>query len=60
MLLGSPRSRSAQFPAGIQPVIGTTRPERILACRDAVRVAEEFAREDWYSLYLPARGGPVP
>lgn len=49
-----------RHPAGIVPVIGTTRPERIAACRDAVRVAAELSREDWYSLYVLARGGPLP
>lgn len=49
-----------RHPARIQPVIGTTRPERIAACRDAVRIAAELSREDWYSLYVLARGGPLP
>lgn len=49
-----------RHPAGIQPVIGTTRPERIGACRDAARIAAELSREEWYALYLHARGGPLP
>jgi predicted oxidoreductase len=49
-----------RHPAGIQPVIGTTRPERILACRDAVRVGQAMSREQWYSLYVMSRGGPLP
>lgn len=49
-----------RHPARVQPVIGTTRAERIMACRDASRVAQELSREEWYSLYLAARGGPVP
>lgn len=49
-----------RHPAGIQPVIGTTRPERIAACADAVQVAETLTREEWYSLYVLARGAPLP
>jgi predicted oxidoreductase len=49
-----------RHPAAIQPIIGTTRPERIAACRDAVRITAEFSREDWYSLYVLARGGTLP
>ena len=49
-----------RHPAAILPVIGTTRPERIAACRDAARIAAEFSREEWYSLYVAARGRPLP
>lgn len=49
-----------RHPAGIQPVIGTTRPERILACCDAVRVAQVMSREAWYSLYVQSRGAALP
>jgi predicted oxidoreductase len=49
-----------RHPAGIQPVIGTTRPERILACRDAARVAQVMSREEWYSLYVLSRGAALP
>mgnify|MGYP001171162891 CR=1 FL=1 len=47
-----------RHPAGIQPIIGTTRPERIAACceADAVRLS----REDWYRLYESAKGREVP
>ena len=49
-----------RHPAGIQPVIGTTRPERILACRDAARVSRVMSREAWYSLYVLSRGAVLP
>lgn len=47
-----------RHPAGIQPIVGTARPERLrLACRaDAV----SLARESWYALLEAARGKPVP
>lgn len=49
-----------RHPAGIQPVLGTTRPERIVACRDAERIAAEFTRAEWYALLELARGAPLP
>jgi predicted oxidoreductase len=48
-----------RHPAGIQPVIGTVNPERILRCQDAVRQAEIMSREEWYSLYEASRGKAV-
>jgi predicted oxidoreductase len=47
-----------RHPAGIQPVIGTTRPERIRACCQAD--ALELSREEWYELFVAARGQPLP
>jgi predicted oxidoreductase len=47
-----------RHPAGIQPVIGTTRPERIRACGGAGQV--ELTREEWYSLFALARGQRIP
>lgn len=47
-----------RHPAGIQPVIGTTRPERISACASAPDIS--LAREDWYQLFVTARGAPMP
>lgn len=47
-----------RHPLGIQPVIGTTNPERILACSQANSV--DISREDWYALYLSARGKSLP
>jgi len=47
-----------RHPAAIQPVIGTRSPERIRACAKALDV--ELSREDWYALYVAARGRPLP
>jgi predicted oxidoreductase len=47
-----------RHPARIQPVIGTSRAERIRACRDALKI--ELTREDWYTLYVASRGQPLP
>lgn len=47
-----------KHPAGIQPVIGTSQPQRILACGRAEQV--QLSREDWYRLYLSARGARLP
>lgn len=47
-----------RHPAGIQPVLGTTRPERLRACAEATRI--ELTREDWYALFAAGRGAPVP
>jgi predicted oxidoreductase len=47
-----------KHPAGIQPVIGTTNPERIRACGEATRI--ELTREEWYDLWITARGKGMP
>jgi predicted oxidoreductase len=47
-----------RHPAGIQPVIGTTRPPRIAASCQADELA--LSREEWYTLYSAGRGRPVP
>ncbi len=49
-----------RHPAGIAPVIGTARPDRITACRDAVRREPELTHEEWYELWIAARGTPLP
>ncbi|MGW4815685.1 aldo/keto reductase [Kitasatospora cineracea] len=49
-----------RHPAGIAPVIGTSRPERITACRDAVLREPELTHEEWYDLWTSARGAPLP
>lgn len=49
-----------RHPAGIAPVIGSSRPDRILACRDAVHREPELTHEEWYELWITARGGPLP
>jgi len=47
-----------KHPAQIQPVIGTVRPERIRACGAALQV--QLSREEWYQLYVSARGQRLP
>jgi predicted oxidoreductase len=49
-----------RHPAMIQPVIGTITRERIAACRDAERQAEQMSRDEWYRLYVSARGAALP
>ena len=49
-----------RHPAMIQPVVGTTNVERIRACADAEQVAASMTREEWYALYVSARGEPMP
>jgi predicted oxidoreductase len=47
-----------KHPAGIQPVIGTTKPERIIDSCKADEVT--LTREEWYNLFAITRGNPVP
>lgn len=49
-----------KHPAIIQPILGTTNPQRILACSDAERQAELMTREEWWSLYSAANGTYKP
>jgi predicted oxidoreductase len=49
-----------RHPARIQPVIGTTHPQRIGACADAAKVAAQMSADEWYDLYVCARGRPLP
>lgn len=49
-----------RHPARIAPVIGSTRPDRILACRDAVRRKPELSHDEWYALWVAARGAALP
>jgi predicted oxidoreductase len=47
-----------KHPARIQPIIGSTNPQRI---REAVKATElQLTREQWYSLLIAARGEPLP
>jgi len=47
-----------RHPSRIQPIIGSTNPERI---RQAAKAPElELTREEWYRLLLAARGEPLP
>ncbi|HUX36914.1 MAG TPA: aldo/keto reductase [Rectinemataceae bacterium] len=47
-----------RHPAGIQPVLGTTKPARLRACAKALDI--ELSREDWYALFAAARGATMP
>lgn len=49
-----------RHPAGIVPVVGTSRPERIRACRDAAVRTPALTHEEWYELWVAARGAPLP
>ncbi|WP_424215259.1 aldo/keto reductase [Streptomyces sp. BI20] len=49
-----------RHPARIEAVIGTSRPERIRACRDAVTREAELSHEEWYELWVAARGERLP
>lgn len=47
-----------RHPARIQPVLGTSKSERIRACAEAEKV--ELSREEWYKLYVTSRGRNMP
>ena len=47
-----------RHPAKIQPVIGTTKPQRIASSCKADEI--ELSREEWYTLFNLARGKDVP
>lgn len=49
-----------RHPARIAPVIGTANPDRIRACRDAAQREPDLTHEEWYDLWLTARGEPLP
>jgi predicted oxidoreductase len=49
-----------KHPAGIEPVIGTRDPQRILASQDAEHQATLMTRHEWYALWRAARGAGVP
>lgn len=49
-----------QHPAGIVPVIGTTDPGRIGACRGAAHGSSRLSHEEWYELWVTARGDQLP
>jgi predicted oxidoreductase len=47
-----------KHPARIQPIVGSTNPQRI---REAVKAVDlELTREEWYRLLIAARGEPLP
>lgn len=47
-----------KIPGTIEPVIGTTNTERIKQCGEATRI--ELTREEWYNLWITARGNGLP
>lgn len=47
-----------RHPAGIQPIIGTTRQDRVIASCAADDL--QMSREEWYALYIAGRGNPLP
>jgi predicted oxidoreductase len=47
-----------RHPARIQPIVGSTRPERVKAAAAAVSL--DIRHEDWYRLFIAARGHPLP
>lgn len=49
-----------RHPARIDPVLGSSDPGRIRACADAEAQASAMTRNEWFALYLAARGGPLP
>ena len=46
------------LPVKIHPIIGTTHPERIRMCAESDNV--KLSKEDWYALWITARGNPLP
>ena len=47
-----------RHPARIQPLPGTTNPERIRAAAEAEEVS--LTREEWYRLFIAGRGEKLP
>ena len=47
-----------RHPAKIQPVLGTSRSDRLRACAESVKV--KLSREEWYRLFETARGKSMP
>jgi len=47
-----------RHPAGIAPVLGSARPDRLRTAVQALDV--ELSREDWYALFAAARGATMP
>jgi predicted oxidoreductase len=47
-----------RHPASIQPVLGTSRSDRLRPCAESVTV--KLTREEWYRLFESARGNQMP
>lgn len=45
-------------PAKMQPIFGSTQPERVQAAARGADVT--LTREEWYRLFIAGRGGPLP
>jgi predicted oxidoreductase len=45
-------------PAGIIPLVGSQQPARIAEAADALKV--RWTRQDWYAVYVAARGEKLP
>lgn len=61
--LGVPRSAVMlswllYLPAGVTPIIGTNRVDRIRECALAIEVG--LSRQQWYEIYAAATGRPLP
>ncbi|MER5966117.1 aldo/keto reductase [Streptomyces sp. NPDC002057] len=49
-----------RHPARLAPVIGTSNPARIRACRDAATSEPDLSHDEWYTLWVTARGAALP
>lgn len=49
-----------RHPANIRPVVGTSNPDRIKACAQAEEIGAAMTRQEWYALWVAARGRPLP
>ena len=49
-----------RHPARIAPVVGSMRPGRIRAYQDAAQRDPELTHEEWYGLWVTARGQRLP
>jgi predicted oxidoreductase len=47
-----------RHPSAVQPVIGSTNIQRISACKQALAI--KLTREQWYQIYILARGTRLP
>ncbi len=47
-----------KLPANLAPIIGTTNNERIKQCSEALKI--NLSHDDWYNLYLTAKGLKLP
>ena len=49
-----------RHPAHIDPVLGSSDPARIRACGEAAAQAAAMTRDEWFALFVAARGRPLP